>query len=307
MRRQSLGAGLLAGTQSALAPFELYRPRGAEEAVAAFRSEPGATLLAGATDLMGQIREGLSPRVVIALSGVPAWRDVTDEGDALRIGALATHHSGPLDPVLRRRLPALAAAWAGIATTRIRARATLGGNLMARQCRYETPVMLSALGARLELSGHDGEYQLSPRELWPALAPAADETAAGVPTPGLPAPGVLHHVRVPLGGLLLFAYERSMRPWLTVGLAVRAQGSGLRLTACIGSEYHPPVTVHAGAGGQRLRDLDPAGAGQALAEQLPDSVGDYAGSAAYRRRVTAVLVRRQLTAAAGQHEAGGQP
>jgi aerobic carbon-monoxide dehydrogenase medium subunit len=292
MRRQSLGAGLLAGTQSALAPFELYRPRGAEEAVAAFRSEPGATLLAGATDLVGQIREGLSPRVVIALSGVPAWRDVTDEGDVLRLGALATHVSGPGDPVLRRRLPALADAWAGIATTRIRARATLGGNLMARQCRYETPVMLSALGARLELSGHDGEYQLRPQDLWAAVAPV---------------PGLLHHVSVPLSSLLLFAYERSMRPLLTVALAVRAQGSGLRLTACVGSEYHPPVTVHAAAAGQELRDLDPAGAGQALAVQLPDSAGDYAGSAAYRRRVTAVLVRRQLALAAGRHGAGGQP
>ncbi|MET7996722.1 FAD binding domain-containing protein [Amycolatopsis sp. NPDC005232] len=283
MRNQVLGSGLLAGTQTALAPFELYRPRSAEEAVQAYHEAPDATLLAGSTDLVARFREGLSPRAVIALSGVTAWRDVIDDGDLLRLGALATHHSGPRDLVLRERLPSLADAWARIATVRIRARATLGGNLMARQSRYETPVMLAALDAELELSALDGERRVTLAQLW-----RGDSAPAGV----------LHHVRVPLANLVLFDYERSMRPLLTVALAVRTRGSALRVTATVGSEYRRPVTVWEDVDAPALSGVDPEAVGRALAAQLPDEIGDYVGSAAYRRRVVAVLIRRRLNALA---------
>jgi carbon-monoxide dehydrogenase medium subunit len=216
---------------------------------------------------------------------VTAWRDVIEEGDVLRLGALATHHSGPRDPVLRERLPSLADAWARIATVRIRARATLGGNLMARQSRYETPVMLAALDAELELSALDGEHRVTLAELWRGDAAPA---------------GVLHHVRVSLGNLVLFDYERSMRPLLTVALVVRVQGPGLRITATVGSEYRRPVTVRENVDASALSGVDSEAVGRLLAAQMPDEIGDYAGSAAYRRRVVAVLIRRRLTALAGQ-------
>lgn len=285
MREQSLGAGLLAGSQTALAPFVLHRPQSAEEAFEAFRNDPDATLLAGSTDIVAQMREGLSPRVVIALGGVTPWREILQEDDVLRLGALATHRGGPRDPVLRRTLPSLADAWASIATVRIRARATLGGNIMARQCRYETPLMLASLDAELELCGVDGEYRATIADLWRA------ET-------GLT--GVLHHVRISTSDLLLFAYERTLRPLLTVALAVRARANGFRLTATVGSEYHPPVTAREDINGATVDSLDPEQVGRDLAGQLPDEIADYAATAAYRRRVVAVLVRRQLTAARSQ-------
>ncbi|MEU0649672.1 FAD binding domain-containing protein [Streptomyces umbrinus] len=286
MRPQALGAGLLAGSQAALPPFTLYRPRSAREAIQIHRAEPDATLLAGAIDLVGQIRRGFTPASVIALSGVGAWRDVEDNGDVLRLGALTTHHSGPLDPVLRRRLPNLAVAWASIATVRIRARATLGGNLMARQPRYETSLMMSALDAELEFTGLDGEFRSTPAALW------SDEPRVT---------GLLHHVRVPMSGLLLFDYERTLRPLLTLALSVRSGADGLRVTASVGSEYHPPVTVRAEADAGTLAGLDAERVAHELAGQLPESIGDYAASAAYRRRVSAVLLHRKL-AAAGRKE-----
>jgi FAD binding domain in molybdopterin dehydrogenase/Molybdopterin-binding domain of aldehyde dehydrogenase len=70
-----LGCGLVAPTQRALAPFVLCRPRSSGELRTALAEHPDATLAAGTTDLFARIREGLAPRVVVSIRGVPelAW------------------------------------------------------------------------------------------------------------------------------------------------------------------------------------------------------------------------------------------
>ncbi|OZD68858.1 hypothetical protein CH272_27990 [Rhodococcus sp. 05-340-1] len=291
MRTQSRGAGILSGTQTALAPFELHRPTSADEALQALHQVPTATILAGSTDLVAQFREGLAPREVIALGRMPDWREIVIDEDALRIGALTTHDTGPRNTVLRQQLPNFAAAWASIATVRIRSRATLGGNVMARQNRYEMPLMLASLGAELELVGFDGEYRATPADVWRGESPPE---------------GFLHHVRIPVRDLLLFSYDRSMRPLLTVALAVRALGSGLQFTATVGSEYRRPATVRLDVDVADIVDVDAEQVGQALSARLPEDIGDYAASARYRKRVVAVLIRRQLSSAAGPSDSAGK-
>jgi carbon-monoxide dehydrogenase medium subunit len=292
MRAQSRGAGLLAPTQGALPPFDLLRPADLTEARAMLAAHPDATIAAGCTDLVAAFREGLTPSALVSLRNLTELRTVRHADGVLRIGALNTHDDGAAHPVLLAALPEFGAAWSGIATVRIRFRATIGGNLMARRFRYEMPVVLGALDAVMELSTAAGERRCT-----------VDEFVRRDPA----APGgraLLHHLAVDTGSLLVFRYDRSLRPTTTVALAVRRTTTGLRLTASVGSEYRAAVLLRIEADVADLRAVDPAGAAHELATQLPDEVGDYAGSAAYRRRVVEVLLRRQLEAAADRGSAG---
>ncbi|HEY6493726.1 MAG TPA: FAD binding domain-containing protein [Trebonia sp.] len=275
----------MASTQGALPPFCLVRPGSLSEARRVLADRPDATIAAGCTDLVASIREGHVPVTLVSLRRLDELRTVQHVGGKLRIGALNGHDEGPRHPVLRAVLPELSVAWSGIATVRIRFRATVGGNLMARRFRYEMPVILGALDTVMEFSTGQGE-QCRTVDEFVRRDPDLPDGAA-----------LLHHVTVDTGSLLLFRYDRSMRPVTTVALAVRRVGGGLELTAAVGAEYRPAVVLRAGSAVASVQELDPAGLARALAAQLPDWTGDYAGSAAYRRRVVEVLLRRQLDTA----------
>jgi carbon-monoxide dehydrogenase medium subunit len=254
-------------------------------------SEPDAVVAAGCTDLVAAIREGLVPSAVLSLRRVDELRTAQHAGGVLRIGALNTHAEGSGRPEVMTAVPSLGAAWSSIATVRIRARATVGGNLMARRSRYEMPVILGALESMMEFATAKGEHRCTVDEF--------TRRAAAAPS----APALLHHLAVDTASLVAFRYDRSLRPVTTVALAVRRAGGGLRLTAAVGSEYRRAVLVRTQAPVADTAAIDAAEVARELAAGLPDWVGDYAGSAAYRRRVAAVLLRRQINAIAERGDA----
>lgn len=115
-------------------PFTYTRAVGALSAL----DDPREVFLAGGTDLLPLYKVGLVDpgRVVdIKTSDLPAT--IERDGDAWRIGALATladveDHAG-----LRETLPALGQSVEQAATRQLRNRATVGGNLLQRpRCRY---------------------------------------------------------------------------------------------------------------------------------------------------------------------------
>lgn len=279
MRTQSLGAGLLAPSPSSLAPFALHRPGTVAEAVDVLAEHPDTLIAAGCTDLVARFREGTSPQRVLSVRRLAELQQVSYTDGVLRLGAGLTHRRGCTNAVVAEAIPGLTAAWARIATVRIRASATLGGNLLARRNRYELSLMFGALHAQLEFA--DGERR---RIDW--LWDTDYET-----------PGLLVAVAADTAGLRWFGYDRSMRPLTTVALALHdADGEeSVALTAVVGSEYHPPVRLTAVAAGSDLVDpVVAATVAETMAAGLPDAVGDVAGSADYRRHVIGVLVRRLL-------------
>lgn len=267
-----LSTGLVAPTQRTIPDFELHRPRTVAEAAEA-GAAPGAVYAQGCTDLFARFREGLDCSALVSLDRVPGLDEIRLDGQTLRIGSGAVHHTGARHPAVTTALPGLAAAWRLIATERIRRRATIGGNIMARRPRYEMAIMCDSLGAALTFLTPNGSSVLS----------IADVQAGRVPAGAL-----LLSVGVPSGPGTWFGYERSMRPLLTVAATVR---DGLvRVSA--GSEMTPHVTVPAPLGT----------APEDIAALLPDDMGDPVAGAAYRRHVTGVLLRRLLASRAGSEE-----
>ncbi|GLY77771.1 FAD binding domain-containing protein [Actinoallomurus iriomotensis] len=259
-----LPAGLVAPTQRTIPDFDLHRPRTIAEAVAA-GATGGAVYAQGCTDLFARFREGLDCTRLVSLDRIPELGRIDRDGATLAIGAAVGHHAGSGDAAVRAALPGFAAAWARIANHRIRQRATIGGNVMARRTRYEMSIMLDALGANLDFATPDGAVVLSPADLWQRREPHG---------------ALLHTIRIPDVPGVWFGYERSLRPLLTVAAAVR--GGTVRLS--VGSEYTRPFTVEGEPG------IDPA----RLAAALPDEIGDAAGSADYRRHAAGVLLGRLL-------------
>lgn len=95
--------------------------------------------MGGATDLTALLAERvISPTALVDLRALPGATDVALDGDgALRLGAGASLDAVATHPLVRERVPLLAAACAGAGTPELRQAATLGGNLCQRpHCRY---------------------------------------------------------------------------------------------------------------------------------------------------------------------------
>lgn len=121
-----------------------------------------AKLIAGGTALVLLMRlRLLSPDRLIALHRLPL-ATVEEEDGSIAIGALATHAQIASSGLVKRHYPALASAFAGVATPRIRNIGTIGGNLAQGDPHLDPPVALLALGAAVTARslGEDREIPL---------------------------------------------------------------------------------------------------------------------------------------------------
>ncbi|MDP9417095.1 MAG: FAD binding domain-containing protein, partial [Actinomycetota bacterium] len=113
------------------AQFDYVAPTSLSEAVTAL-GEAGedAKLLAGGQSLIPVLRLRLAfPTVLVDLGKVDELRGVTDDGDALVIGAMTRHSDVLADPLVRQYAGLLAEATATVADPAVRHRGTFGGAL----------------------------------------------------------------------------------------------------------------------------------------------------------------------------------
>ena len=120
-----------------LRPFRYMEPASLDE-VTSYLSEEGARILAGGSDLLSEMKEGLvTPNALVSLAGVEESRGVEVTPEGVRIGAMTSLASLAANSELRQRYPVLTEAAGGIATPQIRNVGTLGGNLCQRpRCFY---------------------------------------------------------------------------------------------------------------------------------------------------------------------------
>ena len=120
-------------------PFEYVEAQSVQEAVQLLAAQPGeAQIIAGGTDLLSEIKDGIAtPRRLISLAGIPDLDTISETGQGLAIGAMATIAQVAEHPAIRSDYTALGEAASGLATPQIRNTGTLGGNLNQRpRCWY---------------------------------------------------------------------------------------------------------------------------------------------------------------------------
>lgn len=117
--------------------FEHTSPTSVQEAVKLLSAQ-NARALAGGTDLLGIMKEGLLPTDrVVDLKTIPGLAYIKEEGGELRVGALTKLADIAASDLVQKRAPALAQAAAAAASPQIRNMGTLGGNLAQKvRCWY---------------------------------------------------------------------------------------------------------------------------------------------------------------------------
>jgi len=263
-------------------------PSSLEEALA-LRAQHGeeATVLAGGTFLGILINQGfLSPTSFLSLGRVAGLAGVETVDGELRLGAMTTHTAVERSEAVRAGWPVLARAFGLVASPRVRNQATVGGVLADADYASDPPAVLAALGARVVLRSTGGERTVGIEELilgYYETCIAPDELLVDVRVPPAPERAVYRKFR-----------SRSSEDRPCVAVAATRAGGHVRVV--VGAVAEVP---------QHFPDVCALADGEALDPELREEIArryaervepmsDARGSAAYRRRVTAVEVRRAL-------------
>ncbi|MCA1775086.1 MAG: FAD binding domain-containing protein, partial [Loktanella sp.] len=246
-------------------------------------SDGGGRILAGGQSLIAAMNMRLSEGdMLIDISRILSLSGVIDEGDSMRIGALTRHASVGADPLIRRHAPLLADAVDYIAHAAIRNRGTIGGALAHADPAAEFPACAVALGATIHAEGPFG-----PREI------AAEDFFEDVFTTALAEDEILTAVSVPKAGQgeaqILEEIARRSGDYALTGLCLVKRASGHRIVMFSAG----PTPLLAGAAMAALDAGDLDGAVAALADAL-DPPSDTQASAAYRKHIAGVLLRRAV-------------
>uniref|UniRef100_UPI003F495DF9 FAD binding domain-containing protein n=1 Tax=Nonomuraea bangladeshensis TaxID=404385 RepID=UPI003F495DF9 len=117
-------------------PFTFDRAKDVDGALAALRN-PHTKLIAGGTDFLNLLREGIErPEHVLDIGGLPL-AGIEMDGDRMLVGALARMSDVESDPRVRRNFPVISESLMRSASAQLRNMATIGGNLLQRtRCAY---------------------------------------------------------------------------------------------------------------------------------------------------------------------------
>ena len=142
-----------------LPQFEYMAPSTLEEACRFLLEHDGkAKVMAGATDLIPPMRDKVfTAEYVIDLKKIPGLDELSyDETEGLKIGALTTLRTLETSELVKEKNPAVAYAAKVIASTQIRAKGTLVGNICNSSPSNDSAPNLLAQGAKVNVQGVDG-------------------------------------------------------------------------------------------------------------------------------------------------------
>lgn len=123
---------------ASLTEFRLVQPGTVNEAIAARLKQPGSRFIAGGTDLIVNMRRGITrPDLLVDLSGIDELTEVTANELGMVIGTGVTLATLTRNPEIAGRYRALVQAAEAIAAPGHRAIGTVGGNLcLDTRCVY---------------------------------------------------------------------------------------------------------------------------------------------------------------------------
>ena len=118
-------------------PFSYLQASDEGAAVATVAKNPSASFVAGGTEMLNWMKDGIEePDLLVDVNALPL-KDVEARGHSVRIGAMCTMSDVASEPAVREAYPALAEALEASASPQLRNMATIGGNLLQRtRCPY---------------------------------------------------------------------------------------------------------------------------------------------------------------------------
>jgi carbon-monoxide dehydrogenase medium subunit len=280
------------------AEFDYQRPTSLDEAIGLLAKDSDARPLSGGHSLLPMMKLRLAgPSTIVDIGRIPGLDGIEQDGDAIRIGALATHASVAASELVRSQCRVLAVTAEGIGDRQVRNRGTIGGSLAHADPGADYPTVVKALGATILVAGPGGKHEI-----------AADDFFTGVFTTALEQGELVTAVRVPVvGSGAGAAYEKHRHPasgYAVAGVAALVKvedGKCTEARLVVGGVTGTPV--HATAAAEVMIGIAPvdeaaiAAAAEKVPEALAGALGDTYASGEYRVHLAKVLAKRAITRA----------
>ncbi len=274
--------------------FELLQPRSVDEAVEllAKHGDEARPIGGGTTLIILMKQRALHYPYLVDLQSVSGLDQISRESDGVRIGALATHRSVELSPLIRQAFPAVAEAFSKIGNVRVRQTASVGGNLAHADYRLDPPPPLLVLGTMVNAMGPNGSRTIPIKDFFRGLYETAlepGELIVDVKIPFMPPDSKAVYLRYS---------SLSGNDWPCLGVAALAVGQNGRcreLRLALGGVAATPLLIE-GLDLVKDQSIDDSVIDKLLDvvdEQISPS-SDLRGSEWYKRKMVRVFVKKAI-------------
>lgn len=285
--------------------FNYHKPHTLKEACSLLEQSENAAPLAGGTDLLVEIKQGLRQhKDIISLTAIEELQSINFENSELHIGAGVTHGMVARSEVILNKFPAIAYAASKIGSEQVRNTGTIGGNLCtAASCCDIAPVLM-VLNARLEIVNSKKSRIIPLKDFFTFHRETIIENGE-----------ILTKIIIPKSKPNTYVSFEKFGLREAVSISVASVAVKIELTDGICS--NASVVIGAVAPTPKISDkaskalidknisdlvsksscLKDAGKG-AVADSLP--IDDIRGTAEYRRNVISVITQRAILKAANQ-------
>jgi len=238
-----------------------------------------AKIISGGHSLIPAMKLRLNrPAVVVDISGIAEMNSISEDGDAIVIGANCTHKMIHTSSLVKDKVNVLSQTAGVIGDTQIRNRGTIGGSLAHADPASDYPAAILATDASIKVQGPGGEREIQ-----------ATDFFRGIYTTALADDEIITSIRVPkcANGVYKKFFQSASR-FAVVGCAVVKDESGVRvgMTGVADTPYRASAVEGAYDG--------TTGAASHAVDGI-EVMGDHFASVEYRSHLAKVFVERALS------------
>ncbi len=140
-----------------LKDFNYLRPQTLSEVCKMLHNYEDSALMAGGTDLLVEMKNGLRYHEnIISLGAINELKEITEDDNKIIIGAAATHNDIVNSEILKKNHIALSEASSNVGTEQVRNIATIGGNICTGASCCDTGPVLLASDSIIEIMSNQG-------------------------------------------------------------------------------------------------------------------------------------------------------
>ena len=244
--------------------------------------------MSGGTALMLMMKAGvLRPTRLVSLRRLGLDRIDNGPGGELRVGAMVTLRALERSAQVKE-WPVIARTLRTLSNVRVRNVATVGGALAHGDPHMDLPPLLAALDATVTIAGPGGERTAPVESLY-----------AGYLETTLRPGEIITQVRIPALGGRQAAYlkctTRSADDWPALGMAVVLDAQRREASVVVSAATDRPTRLSHVEAMLKGKDIDEKLLGQAAeAARAIDIEGDLHGSAAYKKHLVGVYLKRAI-------------
>ncbi len=144
-----------------LKDFNYLRPKTIKEACEMLQNYKDSVLIAGGTDLLVEMKNGLRYHEnIISLADIKELSEITEDENHIIIGATVTHSAIIKSAILKQHYRALPEASNNVGTEQVRNIATVGGNICTGASCCDTGPVLLASDSTIELTSIKGSREI---------------------------------------------------------------------------------------------------------------------------------------------------